>query len=125
MDAYARKLLRSAALFNFMVAGGLLFLRPQLGPLLHLDPVTGTNITIFNVAGGLVATFGYAYWRAGQDPKTYRPYIELGIIGKLVVVVVVLATWMAGSTDGRIPGLVGVDLLFAALFVNYLRRTKI
>jgi hypothetical protein len=124
MNAYAGKLFRIAALFNFIVGGSLIFLRPRLGPLLHLDPVTGTNIAIFNLAGALIATFGYAYWRAGQDPKTYRAYIELGVFGKLLAVAVVTATWMAGLTDARIPGLVAGDLVFAGLFVDYLRRTR-
>jgi hypothetical protein len=124
MSGYSRALFGSAALFNFAVAAGLSLFRPLLAPLLGLEPVSGANAAVFNVAAALVAVFGYAYWRAALDPVRYRPYIELGIIGKLVVVIVVCASWLAGSIDGRLPGLAGGDLLFAALFADYLRRTR-
>src|SRR5437899_7482774 len=52
--SHARKLFGTAALFNFLVALALLFLRPQLGPLVRLDPVTGTNLVFVYLAAGLV-----------------------------------------------------------------------
>jgi hypothetical protein len=124
MERYARGLFGISALFNLSVAAGLTLFRPQLAPLLGLAPVAGANAAIFDVAGALVAVFGYAYWRAGQDPVRYRPYIELGLIGKLVVVAVVTASWLAGNIDWRLPGLASGDLLFAALFADFLRRTR-
>ena len=124
MQIYARRLFSIAALFNFGVAGGLLFLQPWLIPLLQLDPITGTNAALVKVLAVLVATFGYAYWRIAGDPVTFRPYVTLGVIGKLLVVAAAGSALIAGETGWRLPVLAAGDLLFAGLFLDYLRRTK-
>ena len=124
MDSYARKLFGTAALFNFSVALGLLFLRPLVTPLVRLDPITGTNLVFLYVAAFLVATFGYAYLRAAQDPKRYRPFIELGAIGKLGAVAAVSWPWLTGEIGWRLPLLAGADLVFALLFIDFLRCTR-
>ena len=124
MDSYARKLFGTAALFNFSVALGLLFLRPQLAPLIRLDPVAGTNLVFLYVAAFLVATFGYAYLRIAQDPRRFRPFVELGAIGKLLAVAATTWPWLAGEVGWRLPLLAGADLVFAVLFIDFLRRTR-
>ncbi len=111
-----------AAAFNVAVGIGLLFLRPWLAPLLGLDPIAGTNLVLIDLAGGLILLFGYAYARVAMDPTRYRPYIPLGIGGKLVAVVSAAAPWLAGEISWRLPLLAGGDLVFAALFLAYLRR---
>jgi hypothetical protein len=123
MTNYARVLFGIAALFNFSVAAGLIFLREPLAPLLSMDPATGTNVLAFNMAGALIGVFGYAYWRVAMDPVAYRPYVHLGIVGKLLAVIVAAATWITADVSWQLPALAGGDLLFVALFADYLRRT--
>jgi hypothetical protein len=124
MKSYARTLFGIAALFNFGVAAALWF-RPSLFmTLLQLDPVTGTSIVLVKIAAGAIAIFGYAYWRVAGDPQTFRPFIGLGVVGKMVVVAIAASSWAMGEISWQLPGLAGGDLLFAALFVDYLRRTK-
>ena len=122
--SHARKLFGTAALFNFLVALALLFLRPQLGPLVRLDPVTGTNVVFVYLAAGLVAVFGYAYVRIAQDPERFRPFIELGVIGKLLAVGAVTWPWLTGEVGWQLPLVVSGDAVFALLFIDFLRRTR-
>ena len=124
MDAYARKLFGIAAGFNFLVAVGVLVLRPRLAPLIRFDPVAGTNLVFLYLAAALVGTYGYAYLRIAQDPHRFRPFVELGAIGKLLAVAAVTWPWLAGEIGWQLPLLVSGDLVFALLFIDFLRRTR-
>ena len=123
-DAYARKLFGNAAVFNFVVAAALLFLRPWVGPLVRLDPVAGTNLVFVYMSAMLVGVFGYTYLRIAQDPERFRPFIELGVIGKLLAVGAVTWPWLAGDIGWQLPLLVSGDVVFALLFIGFLRRTR-
>ena len=124
MNTYARTLFSIAAGFNFAMAASLLFLRDQLLPIIQLDAVTGTNLVFVYVAAALIASYGGAYVCVALDARKYRAYIALGVVGKLMVVAVVCWPWLAGNVSWRLPALASSDLLFAAFFVNYLRRTR-
>jgi hypothetical protein len=124
MDSYGRKLFAIAAAFNFVVAGLLLFLSGGLFPLLGLDPVAGANLTLPYVAAALIASYGYAYACLAYDARKYRVYIPLGVIGKLMAFAVVGWLWRSGDVTWRMPGFASGDLIFALLFLDYLRRTR-
>jgi hypothetical protein len=101
----------------------LLWLRPWLGPLLELAPADGTNRVFLDLAAVLIASLGYAYARAAGDPQRFRAYVQLGVIGKLLAVAVVLGHWSAGRIGWPLPLLAGGELILAALFFQYLRRS--
>src|SRR5207245_989365 len=86
--------------------------RPSLEGLLRLDPVTGTNLVFVYLAAGLVAVFGYAYLRIAQDPERFRPFIELGVIGKLLAVGAVTWPWLTGEVGWQLPLVVSGDAVF-------------
>ncbi|HSW11207.1 MAG TPA: hypothetical protein VLI06_00100 [Solimonas sp.] len=123
-SSYTRLLFGTAAAFNFMVASGLLFLRDAMGALLAMEPVTGSNILLANLAGALVGVFGYAYARVAQQPVRYRAYAELGTIGKLLVLPAAAIPWMQGVVGWQLPLLACGDLVYALLFWDWLRRTR-
>ncbi len=123
-QAYAGWLFGSAGALNIVVAAGLVFLRPWLGPVLGLDPIAGTNLTLLYLTAGFIALFGYAYARAALDPVGNRPVIALSVIGKLLAVVSIVGTWIAGAAPGRLAALSGADLIYALLFFDFLRRTR-
>jgi len=126
MRTYARWLFGTAAFFNLLVGFNLLFLRYWLQtPLLPLDPIGGTNLVLANLAGLLVASFGYGYARVAGDPVKFRPYIHLGAIGKLLAVIGVLWPWWIGAVSWKLPALASIDMIYAVLFLDYLRRTKV
>jgi hypothetical protein len=118
VDKYARALFAIAAAFNFAMAAGLGFIRDRLFPILQLDAVTGTNRALVGVAAALIATYGYAYVCVAVDARKYRVYIPLGVIGKLIVVAVVCATWLAGIVSWHLPALAAPDAAFVLLFLT-------
>ena len=124
-DRHARQLFIPAALFNWSVVFALLFLRPMVSPLLNLTPATGTNLSFLYLASALIGTFGFAYVCAALDHRKYRSYIELGTIGKLLVVVAVGLPWLQGITSWQLPTLASGDLIFATLFLHFQRRTLV
>ncbi len=83
-------LFRAAALFNIMVGLGFLLGRSVLVLLAHLDPVTGTNVLITNIAALLILTCGLVYAVIAADTVRYRPMILIGIIGKSLAVAAAL-----------------------------------
>jgi len=122
--AYGRWLFGIAAAFNILVGLSLLFLRPFLWPLLHLDPIAGTNVVMANLTGMFVALFGYAYALIAFNPVEYRAYISLGATGKLLALVCVLVPWFTGLITATLPAAVCADFVFAILFLDFLRRTR-
>lgn len=125
IDPYARALFGSAGVANLTVAFGLVFLHPLLAPVLALDPAGGTNLTMLYLAASCIAVFGYTYFRVALDPVAFRPCIHVGALGKLVAVVVSAVPWWRGETSWRFPALISGDLVFALLFLDYLRRTAV
>jgi hypothetical protein len=123
-DRYAAALFGTAAAFNAAVAAALLFARPQLAAALGLEPIDGSDVVVANLAGALVGLFGYAYLRLALNPLRYRVYAELGAIGKLLAVAAAVVPWLQGVIDWRLPLLAGGDLVFALLFIDWLRRTR-
>jgi hypothetical protein len=126
MKSYARWLFGTAAFFNIAVALDLLVLRYWFpSPLLPLDPIHGTNLVLANLAGVLAGSFGYAYARIAGDPVRFRPYIHLGAIGKLLAVASAVWPWAVGAVPWQLPALTSLDLIYALLFFDYLRRTRV
>jgi predicted permease len=117
----ASSLFLFAAAFNFVVGGALLFGYPAFAPMLGIE---GPPTVFFHVAMGIVLVFGYVYWRIARDPVKYRPYVVLGVMGKMVFVVAIYAHWFAGDASTAMAVLVTGDLVFAALFAQYLRASR-
>lgn len=122
MQTHARWLMGSAALFNWAVVLGLLFFDEHLAPLLGLDPSSGSNLALRDLALVLIATFGGAYLYAARDPVRGRPYIVLGAIGKALVALAIYSHWALGHITWQLPALVAGDVLYSLLFIHFLRR---
>jgi hypothetical protein len=124
MKTYARWLFGTAALFNISIALNLLVLRYWVvSPLMPLDPIRGTNVLFANFSGAFVGLFGIVYVLIAIDPAKYRLYIPLGAVGKLLAVACAAAAWLMGAVPWQMPATTGVDLVYAVLFFDYLRRT--
>jgi len=123
MDTHARVLFGAAALFNFAVAAALLFPPLQLGPWMGIPVVSGVELQIFNVAGALIACFGYGYWLVARNWRKFRPFIEIAVLGKMLAVIAVTVPAVMGAASWRLPALASGDLMFAALFLQFLKRT--
>ncbi|HVN43574.1 MAG TPA: hypothetical protein VMT50_12385 [Steroidobacteraceae bacterium] len=113
-----RALFTAAAAFNVLVGVPMLVAYPLVASLLGLE---GPPTVWYHIAAAIVLIYGYAYACVARDPHRYRPYVVLGILGKLSFVAAIYGHWVAGSASGRCALLVTVDLLFAILFFAYLR----
>jgi hypothetical protein len=122
--SYARWLFGVAALSNFAASAGLLFFRPQLAPIIRFDPAPGTNLFFLYFTGALIALFGFSYARVAADPVRYRVYIPFSIMGKSLAVLCACTAWIVGAVSWKIPALISMDVVFALLFLDFLRRTK-
>lgn len=122
MNQHAKILFGIAAAFNLAVAASLTLGWSLSAELLQLSPAEGSNRLLVNVAAVLVLSFGIAYALVAHDPRTYRPYVLLGVIGKLLVVAVAVPVLVSGGPGQLLAGLALGDLLFAVLFLDFLRR---
>jgi hypothetical protein len=104
-------------------AGALLYFRPPLVQgALGIPRLEGMAIVLADFCGLLVALFGFAYACVAYDPARFRPYIPLGIAGKLIAVALVWSASIRGTIGIAPSFLVAADLVFAALFVAYLLK---
>lgn len=121
MDKHARVLFSIAAAFNVTAGIPILFAMPWLAQWIGMQPVPSEPL-FTHLTGVLVLVFGWGYWRVSRDPVANRPIIHMGIAGKSLVVVSVLSDWIGGNTNWLFVLLITGDIVFAALFVDYLRR---
>lgn len=123
-SSYTRLLFSVAALFNLVVALVLLTASAQMGALLNLGAATPGSVVLSNLSGAFVGLFAYAYARVAMDPRLYRAYVELGAIGKMLVLPAAGIPWALGYIGWELPLLACGDLVFALLFWDWLRRTR-
>jgi hypothetical protein len=116
----ARPLFTVAAIFNGLVGVGILLGYDLLAPWLGFPPQPTVWIHIVVL---VVLVFGYAYWRIATDPVRFREYIVLGAVAKLAFVVAIYGHFIAGDATAALAALVTGDLVFAALFVAFLKTT--
>ncbi|HXQ17547.1 MAG TPA: hypothetical protein VN814_23255 [Caulobacteraceae bacterium] len=124
MSAYARWLFGVAAAANLLVAAAMSLGQGLFVSILGLDPITGTNIVLVDLAAVLIGAFGYGYGRIALDPGRFRSLIAIGAWGKLAAVATVLVGALTVPHLWRLFALVGGDVAFAVLFLDYLRRTS-
>lgn len=113
---------RLAAAFNLLGAATLAFMPATLQVTLNM-PV-GASSLYGQCVIAFILTFAWMYWRVAGDPKTYRPYIEAGTVGKLATVSIVLFHWATGGIGPALPLMVMGDLAFAVAFIRYLASDK-
>jgi uncharacterized membrane protein YeaQ/YmgE (transglycosylase-associated protein family) len=116
----AKVLFTVAAIFNAVVGAAILLAYDALAPWLGLPPQPTVWVHLVAL---IVLVFGYAYWRVAMDPRRFRDYIVLGIVGKLAFVAVIYGHFLAGDAKAMLAALVTADLLFAGLFGAHLKRT--
>src|SRR5262245_25598628 len=123
MEGYARVMFGVSAAANLLVSISILAEWNALAPLLQLDPVYGANLWLVYFAGSMTSLFGVAYLLIARDPRTYRPCIAIFAAGKVLAFACALAVWLAGASSARWSLLLSADIVFALLFIDYLRRT--
>jgi len=119
---YDRILFAMAAAWNLGAAATLIFNPDFLLARLNVnDP--GARLLARSFASS-VTTWGIGYALVAFDRKRFRDFAWLGVISKTIFFTVYAAAFFGGqiSFAAFIPAL--VDLIFAILFVEFLRRTS-
>jgi len=117
-DLYERSLFVTAACFSWAV--GLLVLgRYEMAA--HLLQLAGPPTFWVHLVAATVILFGVAYWLVAKQPRRYRPFIGLGAAAKLAFAAIIYYHWFSGDAPTRLAMLVNVDVIFALLFLRYLR----
>jgi energy-converting hydrogenase Eha subunit E len=114
-----RLMFRVAALFNWSVAIPLWIAPVPLSQLFGFEPVP-THTLYTDLFAVVVLTFGIGYWLVGSNPVRNRVMVEMGIIGKLLVVLVGYGHFLSGTTTLSFAALVSCDLIWTIAFWRFL-----
>jgi hypothetical protein len=121
---YYRWLFLTAAIWNLLSAGAVLFLledtrfRQEMG-----FPGPADAISLQLLAACLLV-FGLGYYWVGGDLSGNRDLVKLGVIGKPLVFVVFLGHALVKEIPMLLVAPSVADLLFGILFLEFLRRTR-
>lgn len=113
----------SAAVFNFAVAIALAFFAGPFYELAGFDYQPTEHIWRY-LAALLIGMYGIGYALAAIDAVLNRNLIILGLVGKLFVVILVIALYLAGEIPVGLPLVASGDLIYVLLFSLFLYRTR-
>jgi hypothetical protein len=114
-----RRALQLTTAFNFVAALALAFPASQLGQFMGLPP--DAPLIYLAMASGAVGLFGLAYGWLSVQPVIDRPLVVLSTIGKLAAFGSVVVIVLLGEMPLRSIVLTSPDLMFAAVFIWWLR----
>jgi hypothetical protein len=123
-SAYYRGMFVAAAIWNLISAACVIFALTKPSARAELGfPGTPDAIALQLLAGCLFV-FGLGYYWVSQDLTRNRDIVKLGVAGKPLVFLVF--AWHAFMKDISMMLLLPsvVDLLFGALFLEFLLRTR-
>ncbi|MBU0996358.1 MAG: hypothetical protein KJ737_27985 [Proteobacteria bacterium] len=119
-ESYYRKLFFISAIWNWGVtltfAVGYRVVFPLFGMELPVYPV------FFLMFLGLCFVFGIGYYWVSTDLTHNRGIVKMGIIGKLLVFAGLLWAGISGQINFIFVGAGIVDLVFATLFIGFLKN---
>ena len=110
-----RAVFLTGAIFNWLVGLTLHYDAALLFRLFHVTPVPAEPLFV-RLFAWLVIVFGIGYYWVSRGPRANAPIIRLGILGKLSVVLVCLASFVAHTASWQLLILAAADLLYAVLF---------
>ena len=110
-----------AAAFNLAIAAAFLLAPQALYDLARAGPAP---LFEARFVGWCVAAFGLGYLAVARAPLRNRDIAIVSVVGKLGVVALVWSHWLTGATSLRFALLVSADVVWAALFVFFLVRTR-
>lgn len=123
---YYRVMFYSGALFNCSAAILWLLGFEQMYVFMGGEDVPQAPLfTVFvQLTSMLIILFGGIYYSIGRNPDCVsgRALAIAGLVGKLIFVFVFVSYAIAGITPWMLAGLVTGDLLYAALFLEYINH---
>ena len=115
-------LFSAAAIFNWTAC--LLFIEPLgLAAAFNLPHSVGGD-PFGQIALVAIFLFGVGYWMVPSNPTEYRGIVILGVPGKIAVAAIAFGHYFSGDVNFNLAGLTLGDVIFAALFIRYLKATS-
>ncbi len=117
---YYRALFLASAAWNALAAGAVLFLltnamfRTRLGISNPADPLS------LQLLASCLLLFGLGYYGVSRALSKNHGLVKLGVIGKIAVFLLFFGHALAGTIPVTLAVPSVVDLLFAALFLEFL-----
>ena len=111
----------AAAAFNFVAGLGLMLAPAAVYAIAGSVPPASLEVRLM---GWLIAALGIGYAVVAADPSRNRGIVQAGAAGKFGAVVLVWAHWITGQAPTAFALAILGDLLFAAAFLVFLRRTQ-
>jgi hypothetical protein len=118
-EGYYKRMFFIGAIWNWVAtltfAIGWKFLFPLFG-------MASPNYLVFYMLFlGLCFVYGIGYFWVSRDISSNHGIVRMGIIGKLLVFAGFLIAWVMGEVPLIIVGSGIVDLIFAILFIEFLK----
>jgi hypothetical protein len=121
---YDQLLFLAAAVWNALSAGAVLFLLTRARFRLEMGFRGQPALISLQLLASCLFVFGVGYYWVSRDLSKNRDLVKLGVIGKPLVFLVFFGHALAEQIPMQlvIPSI--VDLLFGALFLEFLMRTR-
>jgi hypothetical protein len=118
-----RPLLLAAAIYDCVLGLAFLFFA---GPISHtLGFALAADPVYVQLAAGLIGLMGLGFYFAWREPLLNRDIIVMGAVGKAFYILLAIVTQLRGTIPHPVFLLLaGIDLVFFAVFVQFLRETK-
>jgi hypothetical protein len=121
---YYRWLFLSAAVWNMLSAGAVLFLLSDVKVRCEMGFPGPPDTISLQLLASCLFVFGLGYYWVSRDLSRNRDLVKLGVIGKPLVFVVFFGHALAQEIPVILVIPSTVDLLFGALFLEFLLRTR-
>ena len=119
----SKKMFLGAALFNWIIGLGLLFIPALFLSLFSISPTPDQSVWVQQFAG-LVTVFGLGYYWAAKDLNNNRSIVRLAVWGKSAVVLIALLNVISGDISWQFMLPAAGDAVFVVLFMLALKSSK-
>ena len=123
-ERYYRLLFVTAAIWNLLTAGAVLFLLTDASFRREMGFPGPSDTISLQLLAACLFVFGLGYYWVSRDLSRNRDLVKLGVVGKPLVFVVFLGHAFIKEIPVLLVAPSVVDLLFGALFLEFLLRTR-
>jgi hypothetical protein len=117
---YYRWMFLAAAAWNAFAAGAVLFLLTNATFRMHMGISKPADPLSPQLLASCLFLFGLGYYWVSRDLSENHGIVKLGVAGKILVFVLFFGHALAGTIPVTLAVPTVVDLLFAALFLEFL-----
>ncbi len=121
---YYQWLFITAAIWNLLSAGAVLFLLTDASFRRGIGFPGAADTISLHLLGCFLFVFGLGYYWVSRDLSRNRDLVKLGVIGKPLVFLVFFGHAFIREIPPLFVAPSVVDLLFGALFLEFLLRTR-